>query len=166
MGILPLLILTWPALNGFLSGPYPIKADPMRRFINPTTIISSLIITLILGTASWYVTTQVRLNSIEQKTDTAREVRDSVNKLIVELKHTNSAVLKNAERTELAYAKIVITREESLVGFLALESIATVQKSLVASVASLSTSVTELSTIIKYRNGMASIDMYSTDPHP
>lgn len=141
----------------------------MTRLIDIPKIATALTLTGILAAGTWFVNVQImnnRLQTVEKSTRSIVEIHTAVNNLIVEIKHTNSAVIKNAERTDQAYAKIATTREESLVGFLALESIATVQKSLVASVATLSTSVTELSTILKYRNGMASIDIQSTDPYP
>ena len=127
----------------------------MLHLIDIPKIVTSLVITTIIGGATWYVATQVRLNNIEQKTHDSAELRDAVNRLVIELSHTNNAVQENANNSKTAVDKMTSLREESIVGYMSLKSIVVVQESLIKSVGSLNTSVTELRTLMNYRNPVA-----------
>ena len=141
----------------------------MTHIIELPKIVTTLVVTAILGALSWYVSTQVmdnRLKNVEQHTQTSKELQASVNKLIVELSHTNTAVLKNtADNAKFTKAHNEL-REESIVGYMGLKSIATIQTSLVKSVSSLNSSVIELKTIMRVREGIASsTPTYPDTPH-
>jgi hypothetical protein len=142
----------------------------MTNLIDTPKIVTALIVTTIIGVASWYVSTQVMDNRLKNVENQSRETKDlyaAVSTLVIEIAHTNKNVLQNTKDTRLAAIAHNKLREESIVGYVGLKSIATIQTSLVKSVASLNNSVIELRTIMQIRNNMVSVTSTQKDtPHP
>ena len=136
----------------------------MVQFINVSHIVTAILLSSIIAVASWYVTSQIRLNTIEGRTENNAELQDSVNRLIIELSHTNEAVGANSQNSKEITNRMDAFREESIVGFVSLKSIVVVQESLIKSVNTLNTSVTELKTMMKYREAVVTNTPF-TDPN-